>query len=165
MLLHAFTLFHVLISLVGIVAGSILIVAFLQGRRADRWTNAYFATTVATSATGFLFPVERVLPSHIVGLISLVILGVTTYGYYRRRLSGAWRKIHVVGVTLAFYLNVFVAVIQSFLNIPVLKSLAPTQTEPVFKFTQLAVLLLFFGLGVLAFRRFRPERNAALMSN
>ena len=34
-------------------------------------------------------------------------------------------------------------IIQSFLKIPALKDLAPTQTEPPFKITQLTVLTLF----------------------
>ena len=161
MLLSAFTLFHVLISLIGIVAGLVVLAALLQGQRTDRWTNVYFATTVATSVTGFFFPVAHLLPSHVVGLISLVILGVAMYARYRRDLTGTWRKVYVVGVMLALYLNVFVAVIQSFLKIPALKALAPTQSEPPFKFTQLAVLLLFVGLGVIALIRFRPERKVA----
>ncbi len=163
MILTVFTLFHVLISLVGIVAGLVVLAALLQGRRTDRWTDVFFATTVATSVTGFFFPVARLLPSHVVGLISLVILGVAMYARYKRDLTGAWRKVYVVGVMLALYLNVFVGVIQSFLKIPALKALAPTQSEPPFKFTQLAVLLLFVGLGVIALIRFRPERNTAIL--
>jgi uncharacterized membrane protein len=161
MLLSAFTLFHVLISLAGIVAGFVVVLALLQRSQTDRWTNLFFATTVATSATGFLFPVDRVLPSHVVGLISLIVLGIAMYARSRRNLAGAWRKVYVVGVLLALYLNVFVAVIQSFLKVPALKALAPTQTESPFKVTQLAVLLFFIGLGVAALIRFRPARSAA----
>lgn len=160
MLLTAFTILHVLISLVGIAAGSVVVLALLQRNAPVRWTNLYFFTTVATSVTGFFFPVARLLPSHVVGLISLVILGVAMYAFYARHLTGVWRKVYVVGVLLALYLNVFVAVIQSFLKIPALKALAPTQSETPFKFTQLAVLLLFVGLGVLTLIRFRPERQS-----
>ena len=160
MLLSAFTLVHVLISLAGIVAGSVVVFALLQNRRTDQWTNVYFFTTVATSVSGFLFPVDRLLPSHVVGVLSLIILGAAMYAYYRRKLTGAWRKVYVIGFTFAFYLNVFVAVVQSFLKIPALKSLAPTQTEPPFKLTQLAVLVVFLALGAFALIRFRSERNA-----
>lgn len=159
MLLTAFTLFHVLISLVGIVAGLVVLVALIRGQPSDRWTAVYFATTVATSVTGFFFPVEHLLPSHVVGLISLVILAVAMFARYRRHLAGAWRKTYVIGVMSALYLNVFVAVIQSFLKIPALKTLAPTQSEPPFQATQLAVLVLFIALTVIATIRFRPART------
>ncbi len=161
MILAAFTLIHVLISLAGIVAGLVVLAALLQGKQSDRWTNLYFVTTIATSVTGFFFPVARLLPSHVVGLISLVILGLALFARYKRHLAGAWRPTYVVGVMIALYLNVFVAVIQAFLKIPTLKALAPTQSEPPFKFTQLAVLVLFIGLGVIATIRFRPARKAS----
>jgi hypothetical protein len=159
MILTAFTSFHVLISLIGIAAGLVVLAALLQGQGTDRWTAVFFVTTVATSVTGFFFPVARLLPSHVVGLISLVILGVALFARYRRNLAGAWRQTYVVGVMIALYLNVFVAVIQSFLKIPALKALAPTQSEPPFQITQLGVLVLFIGLGVIALIRFRPQHN------
>ena len=162
MLLTVFTLFHVLISLSGIVAGFVVLAALLRGRQRDRWSTVYFATTIATSVTGFFFPVARLLPAHVVGLISLVILGLALYARPRRHRSGAWRKVYVIGVMLALYLNVFVAVIQTFLKIPALKALAPTQSEPPFKFTQLAVLLVFVALTVVAVFRSRTPSTTSL---
>lgn len=162
MLLTALTVIHVLISLAGILAGLVVLAALLRGQPSDRWTAIFFVTTIATSVTGFFFPVARLLPSHVVGLISLVILGGALFARYRRHLGGAWRKVYVIGVMIALYLNVFVGVIQAFLKIPALKALAPTQGEPPFKITQLAVLLLFVGLGIVALVRFRPERTSVL---
>jgi len=151
---------HVLISLAGIAAGFLVVFEFLVRRSSPRVIAVFLATTTATSATGYLFPVTHFLPSHAVGIVSLLVLAVTIYAYYRRHLEGGWRKIFVIGSVVALYLNVFVAVVQSFMKIPALKALAPTQSEPPFKFTQLAVLLLFVGLGVLTLIRFRPERQS-----
>ena len=53
------------------------------------------------------------------------------------------------------YLNCFVLIVQAFLKVPALKSLAPTQSEPPFKLTQLIVLVGFVVLGVVASMRFR----------
>ena len=150
-----FTAVHVLISFVGIGSGVIVLYGLLKSRAYDGATAIYLGSTALTSLTGFLFPVEHVLPSHIVGVISLVLLAAAIVARYVFHLGGAWRWIYVVCTVTAFYLNVFVAVIQSFLKIPALHALAPTQKEPPFLIAQLAVLALFVILGTLAVRKFR----------
>jgi hypothetical protein len=156
-----FTLVHVLLSLAGIGSGIIVVYGLLTGKRLDGWTRIFLATTVLTSLTGFLFPVEHLLPSHVVGVISLVVLAVAILARYAFRLAGAWRWIYVVCAVLAFYLNSFVAVVQSFLKVPALKALAPTQKEPPFLIAQLTVMALFVVLGILAVKKFHAERVAA----
>ena len=150
-----FTAVHVLVSLVGIASGLVVVAGLLAAKRLDGWTALFLATTVATSVTGFGFPAERVLPSHIVGVLSLVVLGVAVYARYPRRLEGRWRAVYVVTAGVALYLNVFVGVVQAFLKIPALRAFAPTQSEPPFLVVQLATLGLFVALVVLALSRFR----------
>lgn len=149
-----FTLLHVLISLVGIVSGLVVMYGFLTSKRLDRWTLLFLVTTVATSVTGFAFPFTRLLPSHILGILSLGLLGMAIGARYALSLTGAWRWIYVVTASMALYLNVFVLVAQSFQKVPALKALAPTQKEPPFAIAQLAVLVLFIALTALAVRRF-----------
>jgi hypothetical protein len=57
----------------------------------------------------------------------------------------------------ALYFNVFVGIVQSFEKIPAPTAMAPTQSEPPFKLTQLVVLALFVVLTFVAAIRFRPE--------
>jgi hypothetical protein len=159
-MLTAITLFHVAISLVAIVAGFVVLFGLLTSKRLDGWNALFLTTTVATSVTGFFFPVHHFMPSHGVGILSLIILPIAIFAWYKRRLAGSWRWIYVVTAMLALYLNVFVLIFQSFLKVPALKSLAPTQTEPPFKLTQLLVLVIFFVLTVLAAIRFRPQSEA-----
>ncbi|HEY2845269.1 MAG TPA: hypothetical protein VGJ09_16520, partial [Bryobacteraceae bacterium] len=87
--LSTFTLLHVVISLAGIASGLVVIAGFLRDQRLDRWTAVFLATTVATSASGYLFPVEHVMPSHIIGAISLVVLLVAIVARYALHMSGA----------------------------------------------------------------------------
>lgn len=112
---------------------------------------------LATSVTGFGFPVEHFLPSHGVGIISLMALAIAILALYGKHLSGGWRRTYVICAVLALYLNCFVAVVQSFAKIEPLRALAPTQSEPPFAIAQLAVLALFVGLGIAAARRFRDR--------
>jgi hypothetical protein len=157
-----FTAVHVVLSLIGIVSGLIVLFAMLGGKRLDGWTLLFLATTVLTSATGFFFPRGQVLPSHIVGVISLVVLAAVTLALYVYRLAGSWRWIYAAGAVLALYLNVFVGIVQSFQKLPFLQPLAPTQSEPPFLIAQLAVLALFIAFGVLATVRFHPDVEAGM---
>jgi len=159
----AFTLFHVLISLIAIVTGIIVAVAMLGSKTINGWTGVFLATTALTSITGFLFHRDQVLPSHIVGAISLLILIIAIAALYGYRLAGSWRWIYVVSALVALYLNVFVLVIQAFLKVAILNALAPTQSDPVFIVAQLIVLALFVVLGIRAVRRFHPEVNASAL--
>jgi len=152
-----FTLVHVLLSLVGIGSGFVVIFGLLTGKRLDGWTALFLATTVATSVTGFLFPFEHLLPSHKVGMTSLVVLAVPILARYAFHLTGAWRRVYVISAVVALYLNVFVAVVQAFLKVTALKALAPTQKEPPFLVAQLVVLALFVVLGIFAAKRFRND--------
>jgi hypothetical protein len=159
-----FTLVHVLLSLVGIVAGLVVMFGLVARKRLDGWTVIFLAATVATNVTGFGFPFDHLLPSHKVGILSLLVLPVAIAARYAFHLAGAWRRIYVISAAVALYLNIFVLVVQLFLKVPALKIIAPTQKEPPFVIAQIAVLALFGVLAVLATRRFRaePARAATL---
>jgi hypothetical protein len=150
-----YTLVHVLISLVGIGSGLVVVFGLLAGKRLDGWTALFLVTTVATSVTGFGFPFDHLLPSHKVGIISLIVLAVAIPARYAFHLAGAWRWIYVVAAVIALYLNVFVLIVQSFEKVPTLKAMAPTQSEPPFLIAQLVVMALFIVLATFAVKRFR----------
>jgi hypothetical protein len=156
-----YTFLHVLISLVGIGSGLAVMYGFLNGKRLDRLSAVFLASTVLTSLTGFGFPFEHLLPSHKVGILSLLILTVTIAARYVFHLTGVWRSVYVVGAAAALYLNVFVAVVQAFLKVPALRALAPTQNEAPFLIAQLVVVLVFVGLTILAAKKFRVEQAHA----
>jgi hypothetical protein len=159
---EAFTLVHVVLSLVGILSGFVVAYGLLTAKRLGGWTAIFLATTVATSVTGFGFPFDHLLPSHKVGIISLFVLAVAIIARYAFHLAGAWRWIYVVSAMIALYLNVFVLIVQSFLKVPALKAIAPTQSELPFLLTQLVVMALFVVLAIIAAKKFRtgPVRMA-----
>ena len=155
MSLAAYTFMHVVISLVGIGTGLFVLFGMIDNKRLEGWTGLFLAFTFATSLTGFGFPFVKLLPSHIVGLISLVAPALAVLARYQFHLAGGWRKTYVITAVLALYLNVFVLVVQSFLKVPFLHALAPAQTETPFKAAQLAVLVIFAGLTFFAVKKFR----------
>ncbi|HET7124508.1 MAG TPA: hypothetical protein VFI51_10400, partial [Bradyrhizobium sp.] len=129
-------------------------------------TAIFLLFTILTSTTGFLIPPlvsEKLLPSHMVGALSLVLLAIACIALYGMKLSGAWRWIYAVTALLSLYLNVFVLVIQGFLKVPALHALAPGEPPggPVFAVVQGIVLVFFVVVIIGAVRRFRPMPSFA----
>jgi hypothetical protein len=160
MSVDTFTLVHTILSLVGILAGCIALYGMITSHHMPGWTALFLATTILTSVTGFFFPRDQVLPSHIVGVLSLLLLAAAVIALYARHLAGAWRWIYLTGAVGALYLNVFVGVVQAFQKIPALHALAPTQAEWPFILVQGLVLALFAALFVWTLRAFHPRGHS-----
>jgi hypothetical protein len=158
MSLSTFTMVHVIISLIAIVSGIIVMFGLLGSRRMPGLTAIFLLFTILTSATGFLFPFEKLLPSHMIGILSLVLLAIACLALYVMKLSGAWRPVYVVTAMISLYLNVFVLIIQAFLKVGPLHALAPSvpPSEPPFAILQGIVLVFFVIVIIGAVRRFRP---------
>jgi hypothetical protein len=149
---------HVIISLIAIVSGILVMFGLLGSNRMPAMTAIFLLFTILTSATGFLFPFEKLLPSHMVGILSLVLLAIACIALYGMKLSGAWRWIYTVTAMISLYLNIFVLIIQAFLKVPALHALAPSvpPSEPPFAIIQGVVLLFFVIVIIGTVRRFRP---------
>jgi hypothetical protein len=152
MSLSAFTTFHVALSLIGIGSGLIVLLGLIAGRLYRLLTGIFLAFTVATSLTGFLFPFHGVTPAIKLGILSMVALAIALAALYLFHLAGHWRGTFVISAAIALYFNVFVLIVQSFEKVPALHALAPTQSEPPFKFAQIVTLVAFVVLTVLAYR-------------
>ncbi|MBR0797661.1 hypothetical protein JQ615_19950 [Bradyrhizobium jicamae] len=161
MSLATFTLVHVIISLIGVAVGLIVMFGLLGSNPMPALTAIFLLFTILTNATGFLFPFTHLLPSHMIAILSLVLLAIACIALYAMQLAGAWRAIYVVTAMISLYLNIFVLIIQSFLKIPSLQALAPAvppnpPSGPVFAVVQ-GIVLVFFVLVIIgAWRRFRP---------
>ena len=154
-------LVHVVISLVAIVVGLVVMFRMLGSERAAGLTAIFLVLTILTNVTGFFIPpflTDKFLPSHAIGILSLILLAVACIALYGQRLSGSWRLIYVVTALVSLYLNCFVLVIQSFLKIPVLHEIAPgaPPSGPVFGAAQLVVLAFFVLMTFRAVKRFHP---------
>jgi hypothetical protein len=154
--LTPYTLSHVVITLMAIVAGLVVAYGLVTSRRLDGWTLAFLVLTVATSVTGFFFPIHGLTPALVVGVISMILLTIAVAARYQFRLAGAWRWIYVVTVLTSLWFNVFVLIVQSFQKIRPLHDLAPTQSELPFALAQGGTLILFIVVGIAAVRRFTP---------
>lgn len=153
MSLQIYTAMHVLVSLIAIASGLVIAYGLTKKIVINGWTGVFLITTILTSASGFGFPAPKVLPSHIIGVLSLIALGIAVISRYVFLLRGGWRSAYVISALVSLYFNVFVLLVQSFQKVRLLHELAPTQKEPPFAAAQLCVLLVFVTLGFLPFRR------------
>jgi hypothetical protein len=153
--MNTYTLIHTGLSLIALASGLDVLLALIQGRVAGLATPLYLATAVAASATGFGFPFVRFLPSHAVGILSLLLLGAALYARYRAQPTGGWRTVYAVAIGGSVFFLAFVTVAQAFAKVAALKALAPTQKEPPFAVAELVVLAVFVAATLLAVRGMR----------
>jgi hypothetical protein len=160
-----FTTFHTLLSIAALITGALAMMSLVNNRRLDVWTIAFFVTMIATDVTGFLFPFDKLLPSHFTGILSLVLLGIAMLAQFTFSFAGAWRWIYAVTLGPAVYLNYFVLVTQLFLKVPALHALAPNapdNPEPPFLIVQTIVLAIFIFLIWKSVRNFRPVASVQI---
>lgn len=150
---------HTILSLIAIGTGACVILCMSKGSRPGYCTLAFLVTMIATDVTGFFLPATKLLPSHIVGIISLVLLAFALAAHYAFHFADAWRWIYAMSMGIAIYLNFFVLVTQLFLKVPALHALAPNapdNPEPPFLIAQVIVLAIFVWLIWKSVKNFRP---------
>jgi hypothetical protein len=151
---------HTLISLVGIATGVMLMREMWLNHRADALAAWFLGSTILTSASGFILPAAKFMPSHAVGVLSLIVLAACCYARYGTRMHGAWRIGYVLTAVIALYFNVFVLLTQLFLKVPPLHALAPNLNEAPFAITQALVLAGYVAWAVLLSRHYHPREMA-----
>ncbi|WP_428245748.1 hypothetical protein [Ferrovibrio sp.] len=150
----ALTIVHSLISFLALAAGLAVVLDMLRNEDRPAMAKLFLVAAILTSASGFLFPVTQILPSHITAVIALLVLLPTWLARYRFGLRGIWRGIYAGGAVASLFFVVFVLVVQVFMKTPALRQ-AAEKAEPPFAITQGIVLLVFIALGFLSIRRFR----------
>jgi hypothetical protein len=154
MSLGVFTALHVLISLVAIGTGFIVLFGLINDRLPSPWNTIFLVTTILTSLTCFAFPNTKVTPGIVLGVLSVIALGIAVLALYIFQLNGSWRRTYAISAMTALYFNVFVLIAQMFEHVPALHALAPTGTETPFKVAQTLLLVLFIVLITAAAKKF-----------
>jgi len=150
---------HVALSLYALLAGVFVVVGLCKGQRWPWWTATFLASSIGTSASGYLFHSQTFGPPQIVGVVSLVALALAAFALYVRGLTGPWRVTYVTMAVIAFYLNAFVGVVQAFDKVSFLHAFAPNGSGAVFALAQVALLAIFALVGWRAVQRFHPSVN------
>lgn len=147
------TIIHTALSFIALALGMVAVMAFFAPTPRI-WTELFLAAAVATTVTGFLFPLTAMTPAVATGIVASLVFAAMFAARFVFRLAGAWRFVYAAGMVTSLYLLVFVAIAQAFLKIPSLQALAPTGSEPPFAVAQLVNLAVFVWIGRKAVRRF-----------
>jgi hypothetical protein len=162
MFVDTYTSIHSILSLLALVLGLVVLLDFFGVRIPSLITGLFLLLAFLTSATGFGFPFNGILPSHVVGVLALIAFAAAAYGRYIANFAGLWRSIYVIGIVASEFFLAFVGVAQAFGKITALNALAPTQSEPPFAITQLVLLLICAIIGVVGVRGYRRDMTTSL---
>jgi hypothetical protein len=157
----AFTLLHVIISLVAIGAGLVALLGMANDNRLPGWTALFLLTTALTSITGFFFHSKAFGPPHAFGVITLVVMIPTLLGLTSTTCAAGGADLRArrgAGVLAERR----VGIIQFFQKVEFLRALAPTQSEPPFLVAQIVLLVVVALLVLVAAIRFRPMATVRL---
>ena len=111
MSLSAFTLVHVLISVVGIFSGIVVVFRMLKGRELDSWNLVSSSPQSPQARRAFCFtPKPSGRRTHWRDLADRARRYAS--GAHGGHLARAWRWIYAVAAVTALYLNVFVGVVR-----------------------------------------------------
>ena len=151
-----FTWFHIVLSLVMLVAGFVVVRDLLRSHVDNDLDGGVPDQRRADQRDRLWLPVRSVhrIPLHR-DRVALIALAAAILGLYVFKLAGAWRWIFALSVVLAFYTDALVTIAQIFKKVPALG--APTASnEPQFVIAQLILLAIIIWLCVKAYRQFRP---------
>ena len=87
MSIGAFTLLHVIITLIAIGSGLIVVGGMFASHKLPGTTALFLFTTALTSLTGFLFPIKGFTPALGVGIAACVISGGGAVCFVQRALG------------------------------------------------------------------------------
>lgn len=144
---------HVVTGLAGIGTGLIVVGGIMLGRRV-RWMGAVFMlTTLAACGTGFVFlPTDGMTSAQVVSIFITILLLVAAYAHYVRRLEGSWIQVYALTAVGALFLNVLITLTQTFLHVPSLNAIAPTEHSPLYVAVKLTTLCVFIVVAIVAAR-------------
>jgi len=145
---------HIVTGLAGIVAGGVIVGKIMNGRRVTGWNALFMVTTLAACGSGFVFlPTQGVTSAQLVAFFVTFLLSIAAYALYIGRLEGSWNPIYALTVVGVLFLNTRITTTQTFLHVPALHAIAPTEQSPVYVIVKVTLLCVFLIMAIIAARR------------
>jgi hypothetical protein len=146
------TLFHTLVSVVQIVLGIALVLAFLGHKPTGPLTRWFLIATAVTLVSGFVFPFNGVTPAIVVGILNAAILIVTWFAWQRAGTARLWNTVYALGFLALLFFDCLVLIVQAFQKVPFLHALAPLGNEPAVLVSQTVLLIATVLVGFFLYR-------------
>jgi len=155
---------HTAIGLVALIAGAWALLRDKAIGPGNTLGRIYIWTTVLTCLSGFfIFQRGGFGPPHILGILTLVVLGVAAVA--RRWLGRAGPYVETLAYSFSFFLHFIPGTTETFTRVPVGAPLFSGPEDPALAKTVGALFLIFLVGATLQVRRLRSHgRNASLPS-
>ena len=153
--------FHTAISLIALAAGLIALVRDKQISARNLLGKVYVAATIVTCVTGFgIFQHGGFGNAHVLGLVTLLVLGVAAVAGHSNLFGRASRYVETVGYSATVFFHLIPAVTEASTRLPPGSPLVANAEAPALR-VAIGVLFIAFLIGAtLQVRRLRAARLA-----
>jgi uncharacterized membrane protein len=156
----AFGAIHTAIGLIAVIVGLTALIRYLEISPRSLAGKIYIAATILTCLTGFgIFHHGGFGKAHILGIITLVVLGVAVTAGRTRRFGRASRYVETASYSMTFFFHMIPLVNETATRFPLGAPLAADAEAPAL---QAAAGLLFVVFLVGAILQVRRIRNTGL---
>lgn len=141
---------HTGFSVLALILGLLVVATFVAKRHGGILVTPFLLMTLASNVTTLPFFSRDFGIAQKFTILGLILVTVAILARYVFKSGGFWRRMEVVALVLSTWLQVFFTINEAFIRVPSLKVLAPTLSEPPFRFSQLTALAAFVLLALLS---------------
>jgi uncharacterized membrane protein len=153
-------IFHTAVSLVAVAAGLAALIRDRQISPRNLLGKVYIVTTVITCVTGFgIFQHGGFGKPHVLGIVTLVVLGVAFVAGYTHLYGRASRYIEAVSYSATFFFHMIPAITGTSTRLPPGAPLAANADVPGLQVAGAVLFVAFLAGAALQVRRMRGARD------
>ena len=159
-------IFHTAISLTALAAGIIALIRDREISPMNRLGQLYIITTVVTCLTGFgIFQHGGFGKPHVLGIITLVVLGVAAVAGKSRYFGAASRYVETICYSATFFFHLIPTITEVSTRLPAGAPLVTDRDGPELQAAAGVLFVLFLIGAVLQVRRLRSGGKASNMES
>ena len=160
----AFGMLHTIISLIGLGAGFVALLARFQIGRDTRAGRVFVLFTALSAITGlFIYHHGGFGKPHVLSLLTLAVLALGMWMEKRGAVRWQSRRVASLLYTVGLFFHFIPGLTETFTRLPVGSPLFDSPDDPQLAASVGVVALLFFGLGLLQWRHLRRLGGAKVL--
>jgi uncharacterized membrane protein len=150
--------FHTAVSLIAVVVGFIALIRDKQISPRNMLGKIYVITTVITCLTGFgIFQHGGFGKPHILGIITLVVLGIAAVAGYSKVFGRASPYVETISYSATFLFHLIPAITETTTRLPLGAPLLPNADAPALQIASGVLFVLFLIGAALQVRALRAK--------
>jgi uncharacterized membrane protein len=155
-----FGAFHTVIGLIAVIAGLTALVRYVEISPRSLAGKIYIAATILTCLTGFgIFHHGGFGKAHVLGIITLVVLGVACAAGSTNLFGRASRYVETVSYSMTFFFHMIPTVNETATRVPLGAPLATSPEAPGLQAAAGVMFLVFLVGAFLQVRRLRATQR------